>query len=437
MKQLSFIKIFVFIFFLFSSAGSVFAQIECGSITPDPALLQRQQQIEKEVQAYLAQRQSMRTQEDELVVTVVVHVIENNSYSETKVTDAIIKKQIDTLNACFNMKNAGIAPGVPSMYDVPARFKASVGNANIRFVLAKRDPYNNPTTGITRTINNNKSEFNGKTFEVMSGARGGHDPWDTRLYMNVWVCRLASPNGGNLAGMAPYPGQVSSQYDGIQIDPRAFGPNSVWSNQGKGAGKTLVHETGHWLGLKHIWGPDEAIGPCVHDGMDDTPLQGGPSYGEYHPDDYPISCGNDATGDMYMNFMDLTDDAGMFMFTRGQCQRMRNLFKPGAPRYALLSSNSLSVANVSKPLETATPSKASFAISVYPNPAIATVTVELSNDSEHNGKVTLYSATGQPVLMQTVTGSRVTLNVSALKAGVYFLKYSGGGNNSMVTVVKK
>ena len=35
-----------------------------------------------------------------------------------------------------------------------------------------------------------------------------------------------------------------------------------------------------------------------------------------------ISCGNGPNGDMYMNYMDYTDDAGMIMFTEDQAMRM-------------------------------------------------------------------------------------------------------------------
>ena len=36
-----------------------------------------------------------------------------------------------------------------------------------------------------------------------------------------------------------------------------------------------------------------------------------------------ITCNNGPNGDMFMNYMDYTDDAGMFMFTAQQVVRMR------------------------------------------------------------------------------------------------------------------
>jgi hypothetical protein len=35
-----------------------------------------------------------------------------------------------------------------------------------------------------------------------------------------------------------------------------------------------------------------------------------------------VTCNNGPDGDMFMNYMDYTDDAAMFMFTKGQAARM-------------------------------------------------------------------------------------------------------------------
>ena len=43
----------------------------------------------------------------------------------------------------------------------------------------------------------------------------------------------------------------------------------------------------------------------------------------YNKPTFPhISCTNGPNGDMFVNYMDYTDDAGMFMFTTGQSVRM-------------------------------------------------------------------------------------------------------------------
>jgi hypothetical protein len=49
---------------------------------------------------------------------------------------------------------------------------------------------------------------------------------------------------------------------------------------------------------------------------------------------YPrISCNNAPFGDMFMNYMDYTDDIAMTMFTIGQKARMDAMFVPGGAKY--------------------------------------------------------------------------------------------------------
>jgi hypothetical protein len=68
--------------------------------------------------------------------------------------------------------------------------------------------------------------------------------------------------------------------------------------------------------------------------VSDTPVQQGPNYGcptFPHP-----SCGN--TSDMFMNYMDYTDDACMNLFTQAQKTRMRAVLAPNGFRAGLLNS---------------------------------------------------------------------------------------------------
>ena len=47
----------------------------------------------------------------------------------------------------------------------------------------------------------------------------------------------------------------------------------------------------------------------------------GPNFGK--PTFPSVTCNNGPNGDMFVNYMDYTDDAGMFMFTAQQVLRMR------------------------------------------------------------------------------------------------------------------
>ena len=71
-------------------------------------------------------------------------------------------------------------------------------------------------------------------------------------------------------------------------------------------GRTATHEIGHWLNLLHIWG-DDGTGCNGSDEVADTPNQGGPNFGI--PTFPQLSCNNGPDGDLFMNYMDYTDDA--------------------------------------------------------------------------------------------------------------------------------
>ena len=66
-----------------------------------------------------------------------------------------------------------------------------------------------------------------------------------KIYLNIWVCNM-----GRVAGYSSFPGGPAEK-DGIVIAYNVFGTNS---KAGYEMGKTAVHEIGHWMGLRHIWG---------------------------------------------------------------------------------------------------------------------------------------------------------------------------------------
>jgi hypothetical protein len=239
-------------------------------------------------------------------IPVVVHIVHNTD--EQNISDAQIASQIDVLNRDFGMKNTDAA-------QTPAPFKPFVANPLIEFQLATADPDGNPTNGITRT----RTTVAGfpPDDSVKSAATGGADAWPTDRYLNIWVCDL----GSGLLGYAQFPG-MPPETDGVVILYSAFGTIGT-ATAPFNLGRTATHEIGHWLNLFHIWGDDDGPGedPCSgDDGIFDTPGQGTRSTGM--PTFPQISCGNGPNGDMFMNYMDYTDDAGMFMFTHGQVSRM-------------------------------------------------------------------------------------------------------------------
>ncbi|MFN3315574.1 MAG: hypothetical protein ACK40K_02095, partial [Raineya sp.] len=79
---------------------------------------------------------------------------------------------------------------------------------------------------------------------------------------------------------------------------------------------------------------------CGNDFVADTPTQQTSNGG--CPTFPKPSCGN--TSDMWMNYMDYTDDRCMYMFSLGQKDRMRATFEPGGGRSGFVSSSTPSCA---------------------------------------------------------------------------------------------
>ncbi|TMR07379.1 zinc metalloprotease [Actinomadura soli] len=261
----------------------------------------RRAQIEnRALQFESGRRSSART--GVITIPVVVHVVYNAA--EENIDDQQIMSQLDVLNQDFRAAN-------PDVSKVPDVWTSLVADTEIEFGLATKDPLGGPTNGIIR-VKTAQSAFDTDD-GVKSSATGGSDPWPTDQYLNMWVCQL----GGGLLGYAQFPGGPP-QTDGVVILHRAFGTSGTAAAPYNG-GRTATHEIGHWLDLFHIWGDDD--GACSNDDrVADTPNQADANVGA--PDFPHVTCNNGPNGDMFMNYMDYTDDAAMFMFTMGQRERI-------------------------------------------------------------------------------------------------------------------
>ena len=199
--------------------------------------------------------------------------------------------------------------------------------------------------------------------------------------------------------------------DGIVLRYTAFGTMGTAASP-YNLGRTAVHEMGHWLGLKHIWGDRY----CGDDGVADTPPQKGPTPG--CPSGVMISCDNSSAGSMYMNFMDITHDACTNLFTEGQRDKMRALFFDGGPRHSLLTQ----VKQVNVPAEpNELPLESPIYLTlIYPNPAVRQVSLNTHNVIGE--KLTIRNQLGQPVLQTIIKSNTMQVDISNLRNGLYFVQ---------------
>jgi hypothetical protein len=345
-----------------------------------------------------------------ITIPVVVHILYNSPAEN--ISDAQVQSQIAVLNTDYQKQNADTA-------EIPSYYRSLAANCGFRFGLAQLDTNGEATTGIIRkhtgvqsfTINDG----------IKSSVTGGDDGWDRDRYLNIWVGNLT----GGVLGYSSMPGGPKAT-DGIVVLYTAFGTNGT-ATAPFNRGRTTTHEVGHWLNMIHTWGDDS----CGTDEVADTPPQEGPTYGD--PGGIIVSCGNAPYGNLYMDYMDFTDDIGMHLFTSGQRDRMRTMFAPGGFRYALLSSGVPVTAmdSVGEPV-----GAAAGGMTVYPNPAIGLVTVKLADPSALGGILDVYNQLGQRVMAIRVTSQALQLDVSGLGGGIYFIRISGVKSGETGKLVK-
>ena len=266
-----------------------------------PSYRQNQDRIEQGIRRSIGTGQALRALRKLLTVDVVVHVV--YKLPAENISDAQVKSQIAVLNKDFRATN-------PDKSKVPPVWKGLVGDSNLKFQLAKKDPSGKATTGITRTATTRDSFGSGNA--VKKKAQGGANAWPADRYLNIWVCNLAD----GLLGYAQFPGGPPTT-DGVVILYTAFGTSGAAAAPFN-LGRTATHEIGHWLNLRHIWGDRNDCGGT--DFVTDTPNQQLPNTGK--PTFPRVSCNNGPNGDMFMNYMDYVDDNAMFMFTPAQVLRM-------------------------------------------------------------------------------------------------------------------
>ena len=355
-------------------------------------------------------------------IPVVVHVVYKTAGQN--ISDAQILSQLNVLNQDYRLKNTNAV-------NIPAAFKGLAADTRINFCLAKVDPLGHTTNGIVR-------RQTAKDYFIDDGikfsAQGGDNAWDSKKYLNIWVCYLFSS-----LGYSSIPGSPADK-DGVVINFDCFGTmGSLRPSFDKG--RTATHEIGHWLGLKHIWGDDT----CGSDDVDDTPRQ---RFNNYYCPAFPhaTTCSPNADGDMFMNYMDFTDDACMSMFTHGQKAKMRGQFSINGFRNTFLNSfacdSSLATggplpADTIKVDTLKKPNSETEEIIIYPNPVNGILNIQSKDNATLNGKTAaLYSLTGKPILQKMLQSKTEKINISNLNAGIYILKIGEGKNRKIFKVIK-
>ncbi|HTN46173.1 MAG TPA: M43 family zinc metalloprotease [Flavipsychrobacter sp.] len=191
-----------------------------------------------------------------LTVPIVFHIV--HDYGSEYVSDEIVYDALKDINECFSKTNStGSRTIVTYNGNIPGTMIPYRGNAHIQFKLAQKDPYGNPTKGITR-------EYSYLSRSASDQAK--INQWPQQAYMNIWLILAFNSNHSSAGAYAYTPTSVDAN------------PQLVFSDGiiGRSAqtvyDHTLAHELAHTLNISHVWGStNSAGGPCGDDGIDDTP----------------------------------------------------------------------------------------------------------------------------------------------------------------------
>ncbi len=313
-------------------------QIRCATMEADamlrqkypdmPTLEEEEAWLQTKIAEYKAQQALNPSKKVVVTIPIIFHIFTDGAGAEN-VPQSVVINQVDQLNLDFR--------------DLAGSPYAQSADCEIEFCLATQDPLGGTLAepGINRITTYGQGPFTQNDFEnTMKAAT----QWNPDNYFNVWVGNLSGgllgyaqfPSSSGLAGMPGSGGAANT--DGCVILYSSLG--SVANPQGSpGAaynkGRTLTHEAGHWIGLRHIWGDG---GCTVDDFCADTPNSDGSNFGCPNT----TSCGSQ---DMVENFMDYTDDACMNTFTLDQKTRMMTVLANSPRRGSLTTSTVCSAPN--------------------------------------------------------------------------------------------
>lgn len=240
------------------------------------------------------------------VIPIVFHIIHN--YGAENISKAQVLDAVRIINEDFRGTN-------PDLSMIVSEFAGITADSEVEFRLAKKGPSGNCTDGITRTVSP-------LTFSAGENVKGLIS-WNTSRYLNVWVVANIAIGAG---GYAYYPGNAPSQsQEGIVVRNSQLGSIGT-SGGGNFAARTLTHEIGHYLNLRHVWGNSndnaEDDNCFDDDNVSDTPNTIGSAQ---NCNLNQTTCGS---LDNVQNYMDYSTCARMF--TNGQAARMQSALQSSA-----------------------------------------------------------------------------------------------------------
>ncbi|MDZ4665600.1 MAG: M43 family zinc metalloprotease [Bacteroidota bacterium] len=333
--------------------------------------------------------------------------------------------------AALNWVNLDFARANFDAGNTVAPFNASYIDSEIKFMLAKKDPNGNCTTGIIHHVD-----------AATSWSQATHSSksvytWDPTKYLNVYIVQSIAPTttvagGGFIVGYTFKPGThpTGSQEDIIvfRYDYLTGGDNA----------RTLSHEVGHWLNLAHIWGNTNAPNvACGDDGITDTPVTRG------HEFTCPTSSANTCvqTNTVYNNLDNVQNIMNYanctYNFTTGQTNAMRtSLVSASSGRNNLPTAGNLTATDVNGAVACA-PTADFMSIAVNGYTVCAGQSISLFKDVSYGAPVLarIWTATnGATITTPTGSSTVIWFPTPGISVVSYSVTGAAGGSTASRTI---
>jgi PKD repeat protein len=249
-------------------------------------------------------------------IPVVFHILHQNGAEN--ISNQVVYDALAQINIDYRKLD-------PDTAQIEPHFQARATACNLVFQLATIDPDGNCTNGIIRHYDTNTIWDQAAPGYAYSGTAAGK--WDPRKYLNIYIVKTITnsvnpPGNGIIVGYTYTPGTISS---GGAADAIVY--NYAFLGAANKDCRSLAHEMGHWLNLKHTFGNtnnpgvscgDDVLGFISGQAIDDTPKTVG--FFSTCPAQTPNSCDTSNWANVE-NIMDYSSCPKMF--TLGQCKRMR------------------------------------------------------------------------------------------------------------------
>lgn len=351
-------------------------------------------------------------------IPVVFHVLHIGGVENT--SDAACIAALAQVNKDYQRKGADTT-------SIDPLYEPLYVNSRIQFMLAKKDPQGNCTSGIVHHYDENTNWKQTNIYNYIYSTVGTYN-WSSQKYLNIYIVKniiSGDPNQqGIIVGYTHLPGTAPNVGSDAIVYRYDFlgGLNA----------RSLSHEIGHWLGLSHTFGSSNNAGSvCGDDDIFDTPK----TSGFFSTCPLPYTALNDSCDPgKRPNINNIMDYSGCpMMFTQGQTTKMRGICESSvANRKNLSDTLNLIATGIMNNTVTVCSPIADFVASKYR--ACDEQSILYTSTSYNSSAVTNYTWTfegGNPA-----TSNAASPNVTYNNAGIYGTTLTVSNANGSSTTSK-